>query len=63
MQYQLSGSELGGGNASVSDPALRQRVTSAFQRTLGPGVNATLLDLREAQQIGATAEPVHFYAI
>ncbi|KAK9827702.1 hypothetical protein WJX81_002350 [Elliptochloris bilobata] len=52
VQYQLSGRDLGGRNSSASDPEVRQRVTSAFQRTLGPGVNATLLDLKQSQQIG-----------
>lgn len=52
VQYQLSGRDLGGSNNS-GDPQLRQRVTTAFQRTLGPGVNATLMDLRQAPQTGA----------
>lgn len=53
VQYQLSGRDLGGSGGNGSDPQLRQRVAAAFQRTLGSGVNATLLDLKQAQRIGA----------
>jgi len=55
VQYQLSGVDLGDG--ARDDARTRQRVAAAYQRTVGPGVNATLLDLQPVQQAGARRRP------